>query len=447
MSKPCKIYWEETDEKMVIRIPKIRLSFSEEFLVGLAFVLYFSNGLIRFGMNFILGAGTLSKIISIGIAYVPVFLLCVYKPRKYIKPDVVLLYVGIALFFYITLIIHPEYEYYYKREIYGIWPHVFIPYRGIYAYLFIRLANSAEKIIKYMKISGWLMFLDFGYQIITALRRGYWYGVAGNDQDAKMPYSVSFGYEVLPFALVFLYGALKHRKPVDILGTVISIAMILAGGSRGPIFCIALFLVLYVMVELKETRHKGLIITGIASAGAIVFLLYEKILLFVAELVSKFGLSSRFITSLVEGEIADDNGRQGIWEAAINMIAENPFGYGAYGTRHVIYYKIVAGYPHNIILEILVEFGVIIGGLLICVFIWNILRILFTKSRNNWIQAFLPFLCTTSALMLSLTYWSVPSFWATLAIGVNCAVAEHKGENKRRLLLDKLRRKLFSNGK
>lgn len=89
--------------KKVLKMPKIKLSFSEEFLVGLAFVLYFANGLIRFGMNWLLGAGTLSKIISIGIAYVPVFMLCIYKPKKYIKPDVVLLYVGLALFFFITL--------------------------------------------------------------------------------------------------------------------------------------------------------------------------------------------------------------------------------------------------------------------------------------------------------------------------------------------------------
>lgn len=433
--------------KKVLRIPKVRLSISEEFLVGLAFVLYFANGFVRFGMNWILGAGTLSKIVSIGIAYVPVFLLCVYKPKKYIKPDVVLLYAAIAIFFYITLYFNPEYEYYYKREIYGIWPHVFIPYRGIYAYLFVRLAGTSERVVKYMRIAGWLMFVNFGYQLVTALRRGYWYGVAGSDQDAKMPYSVSFGYEVLIFALIFLYCALKYRKTSDILASFISIGMILAGGSRGPVFCIALFLVLYVMVELKDTKHRNLIIAGIVSAGTLVYLLYEKILMFIAGIVSKFGFSSRFITMLLEGEVADDNGRETIWGAAIEMIAEKPLGYGAYGTRHVIYYKIVAGYPHNIILEILVEYGVIFGGIMVCIFIWNIFRILFTESRRHWVKAFLPFLGTTSALMLSLTYWSVPSFWATLAIGVNCAIAERKGENKRRILLDKLRRILFINGK
>ena len=41
------------------------------------------------------------------------------------------------------------------------------------------------------------------------------------------------------------------------------------------------------------------------------------------------------------------------------------------GTRHIITDIIAAGYPHSIILEILVDYGVFIGGVLLLFFLLN----------------------------------------------------------------------------
>lgn len=416
---------------------KVKLHMSLTQVAEFACVMYFVNSLLRTVFRWIFGGNNfIATMLALVCAYFPVLLLCVLEPKKYIKIDFIVLYLLILLSFYVTVTLHPEYEYYYTREDYGVWDHVLIPYKGIYAYLFIRLVGDSKRIISCMKKAGWLMFLYFGYEILVFLRRGYWYGVAGLNAHAKLSYSVSFGYEVLPFALTFLYLALKNKKNDDIIASIISIAMILIGGSRGPFLFLGLFVVLYLCMELGRSKKKILIILGVSILAVGLYVAYEPILMGISMLISKFGFSSRFITTLLSGSISNDNGRNRIWLAAIDMIKENPLGYGVMGTRHVISKIIYAGYPHSIILEILVDFGVVIGGLLLLFLLINSISILFSNNKRAWNGVFLIFFCASCSLFISLTYWSVPTFWSSVAIGVNCYLAtRHKSRKRKKQVL------------
>lgn len=394
---------------------------SEEKIADFAFIMYFANAMLRTFFRWLFGGeSSIAIIVAVVIAYVPVLLLYVLRPKKYIKWDVIALYAWLAFFIGITVILHPEYNYYYARPIYGLWDYVIIPYRGIYAYLFVRLINNPQKIMRNMEKTGWIMFIYFAYQIINFLRRGYWYGVDGLDGMAKLSYSVSFGYEVLPFALTFLYLALKRRKYRDIFASGLSIVMILVGGSRGPILFLGLFIVLYVCIELKYSRKKIVIISCISIVTILLYTVYEPILMKLSVIITKMGFSSRFITTLLNGAISNDSGRSAIWQAAIEMIKDSPFGYGAMGTRPVITKIIAAGYPHSVILEILVDYGVFVGGALLVFFFISSLFIMFSDKSKMWSGIFLVFFCSTCSLFISLTYWSVPTFWGCLGIGVNC---------------------------
>ena len=96
--------------------------------------------------------GSIGVMVGYFLPYVVLAVLVVKNPRKYFKIDFVALYILILFFFGITFLFHPEYEYFYTRETYGIWDHVLKPYRGIYAYLFIRLIGEPEQILKCMRI-------------------------------------------------------------------------------------------------------------------------------------------------------------------------------------------------------------------------------------------------------------------------------------------------------
>ena len=134
--------------------------------------------------------------------------------------------------------------------------------------------------------------------------------------------------------------------------------------------------------------------------------------------LTRLGVSSRFLQKLVNGTLSNDSGRSVIWKAALDMIRENLFGYGAMGSQHVISRYIVAGYPHSVVLEILIDFGVFFGGALLLFFGWHAVKLLFRKDYP-WGEVFIPLFASVCSLFLSLTFWSTKSFWICIAIGVN----------------------------
>lgn len=398
---------------------ELKLSVKISQIAEFACIMFFANSFFRTGINWMLGGNSsIATLLALVCTYFPVLIICVLAPSRYLKLDFVILYVLIAGFLALTLIFHPEYEYYYAREDYGVWDHVLIPYRGIYAYLFIRLVDNPKRILACMKKAGWLMFIYFGYQLILFLRRGYWVGVAGTNASAHLSYSVSFGYDMLPFALVFLYFALTSKKWNDIFASIMSVVMILMGGSRGPVLFLGLFFVVYLLRTLQRSKKKILIIFGTIILSVGLYLVYEPALIGISTLISKLGFSSRFITTLLSGRITNDSGRSRIWMAAINMIKDNPFGYGAMGSRSTISQYIVAGYPHSVVLEILIDYGVFFGGMLLTVFLVGSFKLLFMQKESEWSGVFLIFWAASCSLLISLTYWSIPSFWAAIGVGV-----------------------------
>lgn len=412
---------------------RMTISITYDTLVDTAFILFFSNTFVQMILNRLLGTGIMSEILTLFAIYTPLFLVCIVKPRRYFKPDFIVLYIAILAFFAISILSHPEYSYYYARDGYGIWDYVLLPIRGLYAYLFVRLMDSPERLTRNFRIAGWLMFIYFAYTLILSIQRGYWIGVVGLDGQARMTYSVSYGYTVLPFALTFLYYALKEKKMHEILAATVSLGMILAGGSRGAILFVGLFCVLYCFINIKNSKHKFRNLFIIIVLFFLLFISYHTVLTFIIDVLSRLGISSRFITSLLSGNIAEDNGRNRIWGAAIQMIKDNPWGYGAMGSQHVISKYIYAGYPHSVVLEFLIDFGVIFGIILLIILGYNAFSMLFSPQKKKWLPAFLPLFCSTCCLFISLTYWGLPSFWACIGISVNC-IKEKNNKKRIRLL-------------
>ena len=83
----------------------------------------------------IIGIGSLSSFICYLCIYIPV-LICCLCIRKRRVVDSLALYFFLLLFFGITILIHPEYEYFYEREYWGVWDYVFRPENGIHIFLY-----------------------------------------------------------------------------------------------------------------------------------------------------------------------------------------------------------------------------------------------------------------------------------------------------------------------
>ncbi|MCD8150498.1 MAG: O-antigen ligase family protein [Clostridiales bacterium] len=410
---------------------KVRVN--ADFLAQLSFVLYFSSSTVRMIVNGIFGTGNLSTFIYSAIIYLPLLVACVKNPQEYVKLDFFILYFAVLLFFLLTYLIHPEYGYYYGRSEFGIWDHVLNPYRGIYAYWFIRLFNDPKKILKNLRISGWFTMAYFFVAFYIAMQRGYWTGIVGQESSVQLSYSLSFGYSVLPFALIFLYLALKTGNKLDLAGAVIDIAFIFVGGSRGPILFLGIFGILYILTELRarKVRYKGVIFGIIAGVTVFLYSAFSAVCTTLNSLLSSIGVQSRFLTMLAEGTITTDTGRNQIWTTAIQMIKEWPWGYGAMGSRHVLSKIIIAGYPHSIVLEFLIDFGVVLGSIFLVVMAYHIIRMVFFNKQEAWRGLFLIFFSSACALFISMSFWSVSTFWCCLGL----AVSKHLLDRRKRIVV------------
>lgn len=389
-------------------------------LKEVAFVLFFCNPFIaRFFMFLFshLGIYSLSRLAMLIVVYTPVFLILLVSPKS-IPKDFFLLLSAVFFFALVTYMIHPEYEFWYTRNYYGLWDYVLRPDNGIYAYFFIRLLNNPNWIMKALKKSAWVMYPYYGYLLYSALTRGYWISTGSAGQTIHLSYDLSFGYDMLLFTLVFFYAALKQKKVVDIIMTGIGFGMILFGGSRGPLLCIAIFIALYFIINLVQSKHKGRIGFAVSFIVLLLAYCYEYILGAIIIVMNYLGISSRTVMMLLEGTIANDNGRDKIWNAAIQMIKDNPFGYGALGTRHVIYYYHDVGHCHQLFLEILVDFGIFLGMFIIMCIMFRAFKIITDKRNIEWKAVFIIFFARACQLILSGTYWHVASFWACIGIGV-----------------------------
>lgn len=396
-----------------IRVP---MRLTEERIEAVAIILFFSQPFVKWVLSFFLFQ--YAGYVTLLLPYFFVLMLFAAQGWRRTPYDFFVLWGIIILFFLLTYLVHPEYLFWYTRDNYGVWDNVLKPDNGIYVYFFLRLLDDPKRIIKYLKISAGLTYIYYGYTLYQALKVGYW-EMIWDGTVMRFSYSLEFGYDLLLYVLIFLYCAFKYHKITSWMLAALGVIMIALGGSRGPILCVLIFVALNVIKLIWNSHHKIAIIIVVILALIALSVLYIPLLSFVANLMDGMGLKSRFIRLLMEGSISDDNGRMAIWQAAINMIKENPFGYGAMGSRHVISEVIFVGHPHNLILEIFIDYGVVLGGGFIIIAVISLIHLFRLKIEDEWKGLLLIFIGTLSQLFMSGTYWHRPAVWALLAIGMN----------------------------
>lgn len=185
--------------------------------------------------------------------------------------------------------------------------------------------------------------------------------VSGIESDHNM----TAAYALLPHVLLCISAAFRKFKLWKLGIAIVGGLMLLSYGTRGPIACLIVFLIAY-LILLRKTRVKDLII--LSAVVILIFVFFDQIMTLLLHVIGDLmGMSTRVLDRFINKDIADDEVRDWITSTLMTKLKEENrlFGYGLLGS-----YNITGGYPHNFFVDILFSFGYLVGGLLLLLCIY-----------------------------------------------------------------------------
>ena len=244
---------------------------------------------------------------------------------------------------------------------------------------------------------------------------------------SQTTYDMVFSYLFLVPIIIITYKMFFIKfKIIDLISIILGIIAILLYGARGPLLAYIIFIMLLVLNYFLKSKikPKDLIIIMIAQTSILLLAINVNLLLNnINKLLLQFGLHSRTLYLLMSENIDFSTGRSGIYEMTLERIFKKPiFGYGITGDRLFLN----GAYPHNIFLELLAQFGIVFGGIIIIIFVIIWIKGVFvnkniTENHLGIIFAGIGLI----TLFYSDSYLTVSNFWLFMAI---CFSTVHKNE-------------------
>lgn len=194
--------------------------------------------------------------------------------------------------------------------------------------------------------------------------------------------NLAFAYDLLPHVALLLYFALRDKTTIDALLFISSFILLLMQGTRGPILLIAFIIIWY----FYSSRSFGeWFIESIFLIVFCVTVLFSGIFEFLIKLLisigQSLGVSTRIFETLLERNgtgLRSNFWREYIFKIILEGIKKRPFsGYGPFGdyflTQNDMHFQ--GGiYAHNFFVELICDYGIIIGVTLIALLFAVILK-------------------------------------------------------------------------
>lgn len=253
--------------------------------------------------------------------------------------------------------------------------------------------------------------------IIYAIIYMWDYDAGGYLYNMSMSYSL-----VLPAILsMFIFIDRKNIIYLSATGAMLTVIMIL--GSRGPLLCFAVSTGVYMFI-IKKYNFKNLVsYTAVVLTMTIIIAGFgDTIINYLLELYP----SSRTINMFINNSALSDTGRNPIMQASLNQIIDFPLNMlGIFGDRILLSRALndetsLGLHPHNLFLELFLQFGVIIA----CGIIVFLLYLMLVGTRYAYKcmdNGFIKFYCLFFSLgfiqlFFSGSYLINPNFWILIAL-------------------------------
>lgn len=191
-----------------------------------------------------------------------------------------------------------------------------------------------------------------------------------NGQEEVLTYNMFFGYSIAFPLLLHINEFFRTKKKWFLFIVICEFIALVSYASRGPLLSVS-FLLGYILLVENRSLKKCIVLIFL---GGIFYFAFDRII----EYIVLFGVKSRTLSLLAANEIASDSGRGDIWNVCLQMIQERPFlGWGLGGEYYGISKGIgevvptVGATPHNGLLQLLVNFGVLLGSFIGIIIIFS----------------------------------------------------------------------------
>lgn len=392
-----------------------------------AVISFFSIGPVGSMLGLFVSNSTAITIILGTICYLPVFLLMTQKMSK-IPYDFILVLGFTVITFGVTYIFHPEYKEVLTSRI-GFYKGVLTFASSIFGYFFIRLQDDPQKLSRNLKTIALIHFIYFIWQPMQVIRTGYWISVDALGIIHYSYYDMTFGYSLIFPSIILIYFGLKEKKALYILMSLCGLFAVFIFGSRGPLVCYALFMLIYFIYITEKKQKKNIIAITALLVILLAFVLSGES---INRLLINTEITSRNFSLIMSKSIMQEGGRAVIWNSCLKLIYDSIFvGKGAMSDQYYL-----SSYSHNLFLELMVTFGAIIGLLLSIAIIFITVRMLRKCNDPDWKAIFAIFFAIAfGKLMFSSSFWYETYLWAALGIIVSYSKSLKK---KRKFRLNKI---------
>lgn len=296
------------------------------------------------------------------------------------------------------------------------------PFKTVPLYLVgVSLAMNKNKgeIIDHLYIISMITLpICFAYNMIL--------GSPMDEIASKYQGNMDLAYHLLPHCCLIAYYARKKPNILNIALTIFGAFYLMLLGTRGA----ALMLLLcigwsFVLGQNSKKVFARIIVLCSVVVAFIMSPFYKAFILWMYKMAQNLGLSIRIFDKLLSAGQIDSSGRNILAEALLASVNEHClFGTGLCSDR-----MIVGVYAHNIALELWVEFGVIIGTVilvaLVVTFLWG-----YIESSSSAEKGLIITLICSSFLKLFLSGSFMDDRWFFALIGI-CVGAIRLSKNKK----------------
>lgn len=236
----------------------------------------------------------------------------------------------------------------------------------------------------------------------------------------KLTSNMTFsGMMLFPFCLHYFY-AFKNR--FDCIVALYEFLIMFIHGSRGAVVSVLLMIVVYHFFRaINDFKYMKKFILTMSFLGGVLSVLLANI----SELIDWCfgnGIYIRNLNFIYAGGFTDDNGRYDIQAEYLELI----FNSSPIRFVSVDLYNNGTNYPHNVFVEILYNYGYLLGGVLIIVLLMSLTRAMI-KLKNEEYNFLMVLMCSGFfPLFTSFTYFEWPLFWGLIGYLLSQNIRRYK---------------------